>query len=107
MKPDYSLLKSNIPSKIKTKSRTSFDILWQDYIKSSTGIDLDGLTEFDPNRIILETKLSDKDIVHSFFHEFLHAMSDSYDASLTETQVENLEKGFPYFRKFFLILENK
>ncbi len=104
---NWKKLKNNIPSKLKTKSKVYFDILWQDNLTDKGGKRLFGLTQFDPNQIILDTQQSEKEAVHTAVHEAWHAFSDSYDIGLTEEQVRKLEKAFPYMHKFYLALEGK
>lgn len=105
MKVNWSALRNNIPSKLRTKARTSYDVLWQDDLMDKSGTPLFGLTNFDPSQIVLDTKQSDKETIHTIFHEFLHSIDDSYEVGLTEKQVRKLEKSFLYVREFFLKLE--
>jgi hypothetical protein len=56
------------------------------------------------DQIVLNNKQSDKETVHTYFHEFIHCLSEHYGANLTETQVENLELSFSYMMEFFLTL---
>lgn len=105
MRPNWTRLKSNIPSKIRTKSKISFDLFWQDDLSDTAG-KLCGITRFDPNQIVINTQQSDKEAVLTAAHEMWHAISDSYELGLTESQVVKLEKAFPYIMEFFLKLEN-
>lgn len=107
MKPNWNDLRNKIPSKIKTKYKTSFDVLWQDNPTDKKGTRLFGCTTFDPNQIVLDTQQSDKEAVMTYWHEALHAFADSYEVKLTEPEVRRLEKAFLYFREFFLRLEGK
>jgi hypothetical protein len=104
---NWTKLKNNIPNKIRTKARIYFDVLWQDNPTDKSGKRLFGLTTFEPNQIILATNQSEKEAVHTFVHEAIHAFDDSYEIGLTETQVRKLEKAFPYMFKFFMQLEGK
>lgn len=105
MKIDWKQLRANIPSKIKTKYKTSFDVLWQDNLVDSSGKYLYGITKFNPNQIIINTQQSDKEAVLTLFHEVIHAMDDSYEVGLTENNVMKLEKSFLYIKELFHILE--
>ena len=107
MKIDWNKYKNNIPGKLRTKSKISFDVLWQDPLLDKSGVRLFGITQFNPNQIILDTKQSDKEAVLTTWHEFLHAIADSYEVKLTESEVRRLEKAFPYFKEFFDKLEGK
>jgi Zn-dependent peptidase ImmA (M78 family) len=82
-------------------------VLWQDNLTETTGGRLYGITRFDPNQIIINTQQSDKEAVLTYFHEALHAFSDSYEVGLTETQVRKLEKAFPYLLDLFRKLEGE
>lgn len=106
-KPDWAKLHSNIPNKLRTKARTHFDVLWQDNLHDRSGAKCYGITEFNPNQIKVCTAMSEKEAVLTVWHEYLHAMSDSYEVTLTESEVRKLEKSFLYFREFFLSLEKK
>lgn len=107
MKIDWTKLKKQIPNKIRTKAKIVFDILWQDNLVDKQGKSCFGITEFNPNQIKIDTKQTDKEAVHTVWHEAWHAFSDSYDINLTETQVEKLEKATPYLREMFLKMEGK
>jgi hypothetical protein len=84
-------------------------VLWSDefWFDQKTGKKTYGTTRFDPNLITLNINQGDKETIHTHWHEFIHAISEDYDLNLTETQVENLEKAYPYIREFVLTLEGK
>lgn len=104
-KPDYTKLRSNIPNNVKTKYKTKYDVLWQDHLVDAGGKSLHGITYFEPNQIILDTMQSDREAVTTYYHEFIHALADTYEVKLTENEVRRLEKSFSYMREFFLRLE--
>lgn len=58
-----------------------------------------GETRFDPKQIILKKGYSDKETVHTYLHECLHALSHEFDIGLTEEQVKSFEKGLYYILK--------
>lgn len=101
MKKNWSVLKSNIPSKVKTRPKVHFDILWQQNLTDKSNKRLYGITHFNPNQIIIDINQSDKEACYTAFHEVLHAVCDSYQVQLTETQVRKLEKALPYLMDFF------
>lgn len=103
----YKSLKKNIPAHIKV-GNNEYEVLYTDSFKdiSKDKIVL-GKTYFDPAQIILRNGRSTKETVHTYFHEFIHAVSEEYKINLTETQVLELEKSFIDFKKFFSTLEGK
>ena len=104
---DWKKMRENIPNKIKTRYKVVFDVLWQDNLVDKGVKPLHGITNFNPNQIILDNMQSDKDAVLCFYHEFIHAVDDSYEVGLTEGQTLKLEKSFNYLKDFFSILEGK
>lgn len=104
---NFKTLKNNIPSKVKTAPRKSFEVLWSAGICDTQSNKVFGRTEFEPNRIILNTEQSDKEAVLTTWHEFIHALDHDHDISLTEAQVLKLEKCFQYVRELVLTLEGK
>lgn len=107
MKPNWLKLKNNIPNKIRTAPRRSFPILWSDGLSDTREQRLHGITEFHPEKIIINSDQTDKEAVMTMFHEFVHALDHHNEIGLTETQVMKLEKCFVYVREFILILEGK
>ena len=102
-------MRKNIPNRVRTKSRTHYEVLWSDefHFDEKTGKKTYGTTRFDPNLITLNINQGDKETMHTYWHEFIHALSEDYQLNLTETQVENLELSFLYVREFILTLEGK
>jgi|LakMenE18May11ns_1017448.scaffolds.fasta_scaffold9959583_17 hypothetical protein len=109
MKVNWKNLRKKIPNRVRTKARTHYEVLWSDefWFDEKTGKKTYGTTRFDPNLITLNINQGDKETIHTYFHEYIHALSVDYNLDLTETQVENLEKAFPYVREFILMLEGK
>jgi Zn-dependent peptidase ImmA (M78 family) len=104
---NWKKMRENIPNKIKTKYKIVFDVLWQDNLVDGSGKPLHGITRFNPNQIILDNMQSDREAVLTFYHEYIHAISDSYEIEMTETQVAKIEKSFLYMKQFFEKLEGK
>lgn len=87
---------SNIPAHVQVGRNSVYEVSWIDAFKDPSVL---GETRFDPNRIIIKNNESDKETAFTFYHEFLHALSDEYGVNLTETQVKALEKSFYYMLK--------
>jgi hypothetical protein len=109
MKANWKKLRKNIPNRVRTKSRAHYEVLWSDefHFDEKTGKKTYGTTRFDPNLITLNINQGDKETIHTYWHEMIHAISVDYDVNLTETQVENFEKAYLYIREFVLTLEGK
>lgn len=108
MRLNYKKLKKNIPNKIRTAPRKKYDVLWMmEKELTSNGNLVSGRTYNDTREIVLNTEQSEKESVLSFFHEFIHALSNDHYINLTEPQVIALEKSFPAIRELVLILEGK
>lgn len=109
MKVNWKRSRKKIPNRVRTKSRTHYEVLWSNefWFDQKTGKKTYGTTRFDPNLITLNINQGDKETILTFWHEFIHALSSDYDLNLTETQVENLEQAYPYVREFILTLEGK
>lgn len=89
MKINWFSLKNLIPIHIKFKD-TEYEIVWVDTFKDET---IEGETRFNSSQIVLKMDKDNKEVVHTFFHELLHAASEEYDVGLTEKQVKKLEKS--------------
>lgn len=100
---DYRRLVKNIPHQVWIKAKTSFEVLFSDTIRTDDNVL--GETRFDPRQIIIKNGQSNKEMIHTLWHEALHAISDETEANLTETQVRALEKAFPAFYRFFIELD--
>jgi hypothetical protein len=112
---NWKKLRKNIPNKVRVKARHHYEVLWSDefWWDDKTGKKTFGITrtyadnKISPDQILLNKKQSDKETLHTYFHEFIHGLSEHYDLSLTESQVEKLEQSFVYIYEFFLTLEGK
>ena len=109
MKANWKKLRKNIPNRVRSKAYTYYEVLWSDefHFDVKTGKKTYGTTRFDPNLITLNINQGYKETIHTYWHEFIHALSEDYELDLTETQVENLEKSYLYIREFILTLEGK
>lgn len=85
-----------IPSKVQIKQKTDYEIVWTEEHVSEENL---GETRFDPKQIVISKDQCDKEKVHTYWHEVLHAISHEYGADLTETQVLKLEKALYYLLK--------
>lgn len=86
----WAELVSKIPHKVSISSTRAFEVSWVDTFDN---VDIDGMTHFDPDRIIIRSNQSSSETVKTYLHEILHAVSDEYTIGLTETQVIQLEKA--------------
>lgn len=86
-----------IPNKVRITRDTSYEILWVDDFHDED--DKYGETRLDDKQIVLNKNQSNKELVHTYYHELLHALSHEYDVGLTETQVRKLERSLAYILK--------
>ena len=106
-KPTYKKMKNNIPTSMKTSTTDNFEVLWSDNLIDAGGKQLDGITRFEPNQILINKNQTDKNAVLTAVHEFFHGLDHSHEIGLTENQVLKLENCFPFIREFLKILEGK
>jgi len=105
---NWQKLRKNIPNKVHVGYGKYFELLWTDqFIFEKTGEKTYGITRFYPNQIIINKNQSDKETVLTTVHEMLHALSETHDINLTESQVTKLEKCFVYLHEFHMSLENQ
>jgi len=112
---NWKKLRKNIPNKVRVKARHHYEVLWSDefWWDDKTGKKTFGITrtyadnKISPDQILLNKKQSDKETLHTYFHEFIHGLSEHYGLNLTESPVEKLEQSFVYIYEFFLTLEGK
>jgi len=96
---DYKALAKNIPHNVQVANKRAYEVLYSDTIKFDNNIM--GETRFDPPQIVLQTGQSSREMVLTYWHEFLHAISEEHEVPLTESEVRRLERSFTYFYKFF------
>lgn len=82
---------NKIPSRIKIGT-ASYNVLWVDeFPKDKRQL---GETSFiGEKQIVIKLGQSHKEAVHTYWHEILHAISEEFDAGLSEKQVQRLEKS--------------
>lgn len=89
----WKSLVKRIPLQIKTSKKDVYDIVFvKDFLDGNTL----GETRFHTKQIALLLGQSPKQTIHTYLHEILHAISDTYDAKLTETQILALEKAIDF-----------
>ncbi len=104
MRINWRKLASNIPPHIRISSKTVYEVL---FIKQFDRKDTWGETRFKERQIILKKGLTNKQLVETFYHECLHALSDEHGLNLSEEQVINSESTLPYIMKLVELLEGK
>jgi len=92
---NWKKLAQSIPPHVWTK-KGSYETLYTEDFKDGKTL---GESRFDPKQIVLKKGLTDKELVHVFFHELIHVSSDSTGAGLTENQVLALEKDLLFWIK--------
>lgn len=78
-----------IPQMVSFK-KMEYEVLYVDDFKDGKTL---GETRFGPNQIVLKRSQNDKELVHTYVHEVLHAISEEYKVGLSEKQVLRLEKA--------------
>lgn len=98
-------LAKRIPARVKVGPRTYYEVLWVKQFDNKKNV---GESRPGTRQIIIDDSLSSKEKVLTFFHEWLHSISDSNltpTALLTEQQVSELETRFQDFKLFFELFE--
>lgn len=91
MNINWKKLKQNIPHKFKVK-KSEYETVYITELDNGATV---GEVRFSTQQIVLVNKQSAKQTVSTFFHEYLHVLSEEYNAKLTEKQVLALEKSLP------------
>lgn len=80
-----------IPSKIRIKRGVSYDIVYQDIIKS----DPDCLGMCDPNtrHIYIKKNISNTDLKKTIIHELFHCWESEYDIKISHDSIYKLEEA--------------
>jgi hypothetical protein len=85
-----------IPNVVKIGNE-NYHIYWVDGFPNRN---LLGETKFSTHRsITINLNQSIKETVHTYWHEVLHAISEEFEANLTEKQVLALEKSLRFILK--------
>jgi len=92
----WKLLRRSIPINIKLGRTTNYEVVFVEDFKDGNTL---GETRTEPNQIALLINQSDKKMIHTYLHEVLHAISNTYEVGLTEEQVLKLEKAVYYILK--------
>jgi hypothetical protein len=92
----WSNLSKLIPEKVKITADCVYEILWVKKFKDNKQL---GETRYDEKQIVMNVQQGCKETVHTYFHEYWHALSNEYDINLTENQVQKMEKATPYIIK--------
>lgn len=101
-KINWNRLARNLPTKVKVGNKIHYEVL---AIKDFHGEKMYGETRFEPRQIVIREKMGPKITVETFFHEFLHALSEEHHLNLTEEQVLNFEHTLPYIFELMRKLE--
>lgn len=80
----------SIPPRIKI-GKSIFEVLWISEFKDKEQVGESRFSE--EKQILIKINQSNKETVHTYFHEVLHAISEEYSVNLTEKQVLNFEKA--------------
>jgi len=80
-----------IPHKVQVTSKVFYEILYTPEIVGKE--DCLGVTYLQQKQIMLMSKQSPKNMVHTYIHEVVHAFSEEYSVDLTERQVRAVEKS--------------
>lgn len=98
---NWNKLYKKIPKSFKIQKKT-IKVIWVDkFINDSKQI---GECDYDNNTITLMKTNNKKEMVETFFHEYLHFISDYKQLHITEKQVRGIEEHFQFLP---LLLEKK
>ena len=64
---DWNSFRERIPSRIQVAPKRSFEIVWVDSFKDPL---VHGETRFSPDQVALLKTDTDKEVSHTYFHEF-------------------------------------
>lgn len=97
MRINWKKVRNRIPTHIML-NRKRWEIVWtEDFYDGETL----GETRYETRQIVIKSGRPDKETVHTYIHEMLHALQGSYGAGLTENQVQALEVGTVDLIRFF------
>jgi hypothetical protein len=92
---NWNNLKKRIPSRV-TIGNNSYEILFIDEFNSPSTL---GETRLEDKQIVLKNGQTPKELVKTYLHECLHAISEEYDVGLTEQQILKLEESLTFILK--------
>jgi hypothetical protein len=78
-----------IPNSVRITPKVTYEVLFSDEI--SSGPDIMGEMRPVEKQIIIKNGQSNTELVKTFIHELIHALSDENDVGMTETQVRKME----------------
>lgn len=93
---DWKSYFKRIPISIQLSRKVKYDVTWT---RPDPSLDHIGRTHTDTKQIVVSLDLKPRMAVHTYIHEFLHAVSEEYEANLTEKQVLALEKALYFVLK--------
>lgn len=83
------LKKVAIPNSVRITADVAYEVLFSDEI--SSGPDIMGEMRPVEKQIIIKNGQSQTELVKTFIHEVIHALSDENDIRMTESQVRKME----------------
>jgi hypothetical protein len=93
MKTKWNKWAKNIPSRTKIAPKVWYEVL---SINEFPNKDLYGEARYPEKQLILKNGLGPKLKTETYLHEVFHALSEEHNIGLTEEQVINFERTFPY-----------
>lgn len=93
---DWKKLQKRIPHQVQISRKKFIEVAYVQDFKDGTTL---GEMRPDMNQIVIKTDMSPKETVSTFFHEWLHLVSNEYEVNLTEKQVLAIEKSLYYWLK--------
>jgi len=92
---NWTKLKRRIPSKVVIGNYT-YEVLFIDEFKSPSTL---GETRLEDKQIVLKNGQTPKELVKTYLHECLHAVSEEFDVNLTEQQILKMEEALSFILK--------
>jgi hypothetical protein len=92
---NWSKLKRRIPSRVVI-GNNSYEVLFIDEFTSPTTL---GETRLEDKQIVLKNGQTPKELVKTYLHECLHAISEEFEVGLTEQQILKMEEAVSYVLK--------
>lgn len=92
---NWNHLKKRIPSRVII-GNNSYEILFIDEFNNPSTL---GETRLEDKQIVLKNGQTSKELVKTYLHECLHAISEEYDVGLTEQQILKLEDSLTFILK--------
>lgn len=92
---NWTKLKRRIPSKVVIGDY-AYEVLFIDEFKSPSTL---GETRLEDKQIVLKNGQTPKELVKTYLHECLHAVSEEFDVGLTEQQILKMEEALSFILK--------